>query len=86
VGFAAETHDVAVRGSAKLAAKGVDLLVVNDVSRADIGFDTDDNEVLLIDRWGGIEPLSRRPKTEVADAILDRVLALRARARAEIPR
>jgi phosphopantothenoylcysteine decarboxylase / phosphopantothenate---cysteine ligase len=86
VGFAAETHDVAVRGSAKLAAKGVDLLVVNDVSRADIGFDADDNEVLLIDRWGGIEPLSRRPKTEVADAILDRVLALRARARAEIPR
>jgi phosphopantothenoylcysteine decarboxylase / phosphopantothenate---cysteine ligase len=79
VGFAAETHDVAARASAKLAAKGVDLLVVNDVSRTDIGFDTDDNEVLLIDRWGGVEPLSRRPKAEVADAILDRVLALRAR-------
>jgi phosphopantothenoylcysteine decarboxylase / phosphopantothenate---cysteine ligase len=79
VGFAAETHDVAARARAKLAAKGVDLLVVNDVSRTDIGFDTDDNEVLLIDRWGGVEPLSRRPKAEVADVILDRVLALRAR-------
>jgi phosphopantothenoylcysteine decarboxylase / phosphopantothenate---cysteine ligase len=86
VGFAAETHDVAVRASAKLAAKGVDLLVVNDVSRHDIGFDAEDNEVLLIDRWGGVEPLSRRPKADIADAILDRVLALRARTRAEVPR
>ena len=86
VGFAAETHDVSARATAKLQAKGIDLLVVNDVSRADIGFDADDNEVLLLDRWGGSEPLPRGSKAAIADAILDRVLGLRARARAEVPR
>jgi phosphopantothenoylcysteine decarboxylase/phosphopantothenate--cysteine ligase len=77
VGFAAETNDVVANAQAKLAAKGVDLLVVNDVSRRDIGFDAEDNEVLLIDRWGGNRPLPRMPKAAVADAILDALLALR---------
>jgi phosphopantothenoylcysteine decarboxylase/phosphopantothenate--cysteine ligase len=77
VGFAAETHDVVANARAKLAAKGIDLLVANDVSRRDIGFDAEDNEVLLIDRWGGSRPLPRMPKTAVADAILDEILALR---------
>ena len=53
---------------AKLAAKGVDLIVANDVSRADIGFDVADNEVVLLDRWGGVVALPRRSKVEVADA------------------
>jgi phosphopantothenoylcysteine decarboxylase/phosphopantothenate--cysteine ligase len=52
--------------------------VANDVSRRDIGFDAEDNEVLLIDRWGGSRPLPRMPKPAVADAILDAILALRA--------
>ena len=78
VGFAAETNDVVANARAKLEAKGVDLLVVNDVSRRDIGFDAEDNEVLLIDRWGGSRPLPRMPKPAVADAILDAILALRA--------
>jgi phosphopantothenoylcysteine decarboxylase/phosphopantothenate--cysteine ligase len=82
VGFAAETHDVALNARAKLEAKGIDLLVANDVSRAGIGFDADDNEVLLIDRWGGSRALPRMPKAAVADAILDAILALRAAARA----
>lgn len=81
VGFAAETSEVAERAVEKLRDKGIDLLVANDVTRADIGFDTDDNEVLVVDRWGGREHLSRRPKPAVADAILDRVLALRRQAR-----
>ena len=80
VGFAAETSDVAAHAVAKLRDKGIDLLVANDVSREGIGFDADDNEVLLVDRWGGTEPLARRPKSMIADAILDRVLALRAHA------
>ncbi|PYM39640.1 MAG: bifunctional phosphopantothenoylcysteine decarboxylase/phosphopantothenate--cysteine ligase CoaBC [Candidatus Rokuibacteriota bacterium] len=80
VGFAAETGDVAAHAVAKLRDKGIDLLVANDVSREGIGFDADDNEVLLVDRWGGTEPLARRPKSMIADAILDRVLALRAHA------
>jgi phosphopantothenoylcysteine decarboxylase/phosphopantothenate--cysteine ligase len=78
VGFAAETTDVAAHARAKLEAKGVHLLVANDVSRGDIGFESEDNEVLLIDRWGGSRALPRMPKTAVADAILDAVLALRA--------
>ena len=77
VGFAAETNDVVANARAKLAAKGIDLLVANDVSRRDIGFDAEDNEVLLIDRWGGSRALPRMAKTAVADAILDEILALR---------
>ena len=80
VGFAAETGDVAAHAVAKLRDKGIDLLVANDVSREGIGFDADDNEVVLVDRWGGIQQTSRRPKAAIADAILDRVLALRAQA------
>jgi phosphopantothenoylcysteine decarboxylase/phosphopantothenate--cysteine ligase len=78
VGFAAETNDVVANARAKLTAKGIDLLVANDVSRRDIGFDAEDNEVLLIDRWGGSRALPRMPKAAVADAILDELLALRA--------
>jgi phosphopantothenoylcysteine decarboxylase/phosphopantothenate--cysteine ligase len=78
VGFAAETHDVVANARAKLQAKGIDLLVANDVSRRDIGFDAEDNEVLLIDRWGGGRALPRMPKAAVADVILDEILALRA--------
>jgi phosphopantothenoylcysteine decarboxylase/phosphopantothenate--cysteine ligase len=78
VGFAAETNDVVANARAKLAAKGIDLLVANDVSRRDIGFDAEDNEVLLIDRWGGSRALPRMAKTAVADAILDEILTLRA--------
>lgn len=77
VGFAAETNDVVANARAKLQAKGIDLLVANDVSRRDIGFDAEDNEVLLIDRWGGSRPLPRMPKSAVADAILDEILSLR---------
>jgi phosphopantothenoylcysteine decarboxylase/phosphopantothenate--cysteine ligase len=78
VGFAAETNDVAANARAKLEAKGIDLLVANDVSRRDIGFDAEENEVLLIDRWGSSRALPRMPKSAVADAILDEIVALRA--------
>jgi phosphopantothenoylcysteine decarboxylase/phosphopantothenate--cysteine ligase len=77
VGFAAETHELREHARAKLTAKGVDLIVANDVSRTDIGFDADHNEVVLLDRWGGVVALPRRPKAEVADLILDRVQELR---------
>jgi phosphopantothenoylcysteine synthetase/decarboxylase len=53
--------------------------VVNDVGRSDIGFDADDNEVLILSREGGDprEPVSRRSKREVAERILDAVVRLR---------
>src|SRR5215467_849941 len=76
VGFAAETHDVAANAREKLERKGIDLLVANDVSQQGIGFDAEDNEVLLLDRWGGARPLPRMPKSDVADAILSHVLSL----------
>ena len=85
VGFAAETDDVLANAQAKLQSKGVDLLVVNDVSQPGIGFDAEDNEVLLLDRWGGARPLPRMPKSDVADAILSHVLSLRAAATRRAP-
>ena len=78
VGFAAETADVALHAREKLLAKSADLIVANDVSRSDVGFDVDENEVVLLDRWGGTVALPRQPKTTVADRILDRVVTLRA--------
>ena len=86
VGFAAETNDVTAHARAKLESKGIDLLVANDVSQAGIGFESDDNEVLLLDRWGGQHALPRMSKAAVADAILDRVLALRGAAPARVSR
>jgi phosphopantothenoylcysteine decarboxylase/phosphopantothenate--cysteine ligase len=86
VGFAAETHDVSSRARAKLRSKGIDLLVVNDVSQAGIGFESDHNQVALLDRWGGMIELPRKTKLEVAHAIYDRVLSLRVHHPERVPR
>ncbi len=73
VGFAAEHGEGAVeRGRAKLSRKGLDAVVVNDISRADIGFDSAENEVTIVLADGERE-VGRRPKSEVAAAILDEV-------------
>ena len=73
VGFAAEASaDGLERARGKLHNKGVDLLVYNDVSRDDIGFDAVDNEVVLLTRDGERE-VARAPKAEVAAEILDEV-------------
>jgi phosphopantothenoylcysteine decarboxylase/phosphopantothenate--cysteine ligase len=72
VGFAAETGDLD-RAPSKLAAKGIDLLVANDVSEPGSGFGTDTNRVTLFDRSGSREELPMLSKREVADRILDRV-------------
>ena len=78
VAFAAETEDLAERGRRKMEAKDADLVVVNDVGQPGIGFDADDNEVLVLRRDGASETVSRRPKREVADRIWDAFLAVRA--------
>jgi phosphopantothenoylcysteine decarboxylase/phosphopantothenate--cysteine ligase len=78
VGFAAEHGDGAVAyGREKLARKGLDAIVINDISRSDIGFDAPDNEVLLLTRDGGEEHIPRTGKDQVADRILDQVGRLR---------
>ncbi len=76
VGFAAETDHVDQRARAKLAAKGVDLMVANDVSAAHVGFDHDTNAVTLFGSDGSAHTLSLRTKADVAEAILDRVSTL----------
>jgi phosphopantothenoylcysteine decarboxylase / phosphopantothenate---cysteine ligase len=77
IGFAAEHGDGAVeRGREKLVRKGLDAVVVNDISRPDIGFDSTDNEVTIV-LAEGERQIGRRPKTEVAAAILDEVERLR---------
>ncbi len=84
VGFAAEHGEGAVElARGKLAAKGLDAIVVNDISRTDIGFGTDANEVTILsaaDGAGGPErhDVPRASKREVAGAILDAVERLRA--------
>ncbi len=78
VGFAAETSDVLANAEAKLRAKGADLIVVNDVSAPRTGFDHDTNEVTLLDAAGGRETVPLTSKRDVARAILDRVVTLRA--------
>ena len=76
VGFAAEHGEAGLdRARAKLAAKRADLVVFNDVSRADIGFDAADNEVTLVEA-GGERRVERAPKERVAAEILDEVARL----------
>jgi phosphopantothenoylcysteine decarboxylase/phosphopantothenate--cysteine ligase len=79
IAFAAETEDLEANGRRKMDAKGADLIVVNDVSRSDAGFESPDNEVLIL--APGEEPrrVSLRPKREVADAVWDAFLAARER-------
>jgi phosphopantothenoylcysteine decarboxylase/phosphopantothenate--cysteine ligase len=75
VGFAAETHDALERGRRKLARKGVDLLVVNDVSAPGTGFDHDTNAVVILDAAGNSDEIPLTSKDAVAHAVLDSVLA-----------
>ena len=75
VAFAAETDDVLENARRKLDKKNADLIVANDVSRADAGFGVDTNAVTLITREDLVE-LPVLPKRAVADGILDRVAAL----------
>jgi phosphopantothenoylcysteine decarboxylase / phosphopantothenate---cysteine ligase len=77
IGFAAEHGGGAVeRGREKLVRKALDAVVVNDISRSEIGFDSSENEVTIVLADGERE-VGRRPKPEVAAAILDEVERLR---------
>jgi phosphopantothenoylcysteine decarboxylase/phosphopantothenate--cysteine ligase len=77
VGFAAEHGAEAIsRAREKLERKGLDAIIFNDVSRSDIGFDSEQNEVVIVDREGE-HRVELAPKRAVADAILDRVESLR---------
>ncbi|ERS80990.1 hypothetical protein Q671_13655 [Halomonas sp. PBN3] len=86
VGFAAETRDVERYARDKLARKGLDMVVANDVSREGLGFGADDNAAVLLWREGGRQAspqgddlgrdaLPPQPKSRLAEAILRRALA-----------
>jgi phosphopantothenoylcysteine decarboxylase / phosphopantothenate---cysteine ligase len=75
VGFAAETHDVVERGRRKLERKGVDLLVVNDVSAPGVGFDHDTNAVIVLGSGGEEQHIALTSKDSVANTVLDSVIA-----------
>jgi phosphopantothenoylcysteine decarboxylase/phosphopantothenate--cysteine ligase len=79
VGFAAETERVREHGAAKLAAKRVDMIVANDVSRPDSGFEADTNRAVLLDADGGADETPLLSKEELAGVVLDRVARLLAR-------
>ena len=76
VGFAAETNDVEANATLKWQKKGVDLLVVNDVSAQGAGFEYPTNEVVLLSADREPERISQRSKEEVSWSILTRVATL----------
>jgi phosphopantothenoylcysteine decarboxylase/phosphopantothenate--cysteine ligase len=77
VGFAAETEDLITHATAKLAGKGLDMIVANDVTRKGAGFGSDDNAAVLLSRVGRRKELGLMPKRRMADEILTEVLNLR---------
>jgi phosphopantothenoylcysteine synthetase/decarboxylase len=77
VGFAAETEKLAEHALDKLRRKDCDLLVANDVSRTDIAFDRDENEVELFYRDGRHETLAQASKAAIAAELVGRVESLR---------
>ncbi len=75
VGFAAETERIREHAAEKLAAKQLDLIVANDVSAADAGFEVDTNRAILLDSSGTVDETALLTKPALADVILDRVAA-----------
>ncbi len=71
VGFAAETRDLISEASAKLVRKGLDMIVANDVTEPDAGFEVDTNRVVLVARGVEPKPLPLMSKDDVAERIMD---------------
>jgi phosphopantothenoylcysteine decarboxylase/phosphopantothenate--cysteine ligase len=76
VGFAAESDDLVENARAKIAAKGLDFIVANDITASDAGFNAETNRVVIIEGEGPPQHLSLLPKYEVAQRVLDRVARL----------
>ncbi|NWG16393.1 MAG: bifunctional phosphopantothenoylcysteine decarboxylase/phosphopantothenate--cysteine ligase CoaBC [Chloroflexi bacterium] len=76
VGFAAESHNLLANARAKLERKGLHLMVANDITAEDAGFEVDTNRVVLLDAAGGQESLDLMSKAAVGEMIVRRVAAL----------
>ena len=83
VGFAAETENVLENARQKLAAKQLDAIVVNDVSRDGVGFDSDRNQVTIISHDEVVE-VPETTKWEVAQRVLDQVVRIRERRKSPV--
>jgi phosphopantothenoylcysteine decarboxylase/phosphopantothenate--cysteine ligase len=77
VGFAAETSDVHGNAAGKLARKGLDLIVANDVSAPHVGFEHDTNQVTIVSPAGVVAEVALAGKREVAGAVFDAIVAQR---------
>lgn len=75
VGFCAETENLIENAKTKIQKKGCDFIVANDVSRKDIGFSSDENEVYIIDRNLEVKNFEKQPKTAIAREIIGEVYA-----------
>jgi len=75
IGFAAETQELITNAKKKLESKGVDLIVANDVSASDAGFEVNKNRVTLLWANGEIEKLPLMGKAEVADIVIERLIS-----------
>jgi phosphopantothenoylcysteine decarboxylase/phosphopantothenate--cysteine ligase len=83
VGFAAETDDLLANATDKLVTKRLDLIVGNDISQPDAGFEVDTNRAVIVDAEGGTQQVPLQSKSELAGVILDRVAALLRQKRSE---
>jgi len=76
VGFAAESENLIANAEEKLRNKHLDVIVANDITQPDAGFDVDTNRVIIIDKKGKTEELPLMTKREVAERVLDRVAGM----------
>ena len=71
VGFAAETNDLLAYAREKIVKKNLDYIVANDISKKDIGFGSEDNEVCIIDKFNNITKIDKTSKANIAKEIVD---------------
>ena len=83
IGFAAETENVLENARQKLNAKHLDAIVVNDVSREGIGFDSERNQVCIISQDEIVE-VPETTKWEVAQRVLDQIVSIRERRKSAV--
>ena len=73
VGFCAESENLIENAKKKISAKGCDYIIANDISRKDIGFNSDKNEVYIIDKSLNIKKLEKDTKNKIAEKILEEI-------------
>jgi len=73
IGFAAESENLISNARKKLNEKGLHLIIANDISLKDSGFESDYNIVSIIDKHGQISNLPRLPKIQIAEIIIDKI-------------